>query len=121
SQTVSLQDAQAGLSSTLDTSVTAAAAGQLVLSGFPTSTTAGVTNSFTVRAYDLYGNPAIGYTGTVHFTFSDAAAQLPADYTFTPDDAGVHTFSASLVTAGSQGLGVQDPQNNLTGAQYAIS
>jgi hypothetical protein len=117
SQTVSFQDAQAGFSSTLSMSVTAAAAGQLVVSGFPSQTTAGFTNSFTVRAYDLYGNVAVGYTGTVHFTSSDAAALLPADYAFTAADAGVHTFSASLVTAGSQQLGVQDVHDNLTGAQ----
>src|SRR5579864_800260 len=34
-----------------------------------------------------------GYTGTVHFTSSDAQAVLPADYTFVPSDAGSHQFS----------------------------
>jgi sugar lactone lactonase YvrE len=120
-QMVSFQDAQAGFGNTLNISVSAAAAGQLVVSGFPSPTTAGFANSFTVHAFDPYGNTAVGYTGTAHFTSSDAAALLPADYTFTAADAGVHTFSASLLTAGSQSLGVHDAQNNLTGAQAAIS
>ena len=51
--------------------------------------------SFTVTAQDAYGNRATGYTGTVHFTSSDAQASLPVDYTFTAADAGMHTFSAA--------------------------
>src|SRR5262249_33143778 len=66
-------------------------------------------------------NTATGYTGMVHFTSSDTAALLPADYTFTTADAGLHAFSATLITAGSQGLWVQDAQHNFTAAQYAIS
>jgi hypothetical protein len=120
-QTVSFQDAQDGFSGTLNISVAAAAASQLVVSGFPSSTTAGVAGTFTVRAYDQYGNTAVSYTGAVHFTSSDAAASLPANYTFTAADAGVHTFSATLVTAGSQSLGAQDAQDNLTAAQNAIN
>jgi hypothetical protein len=93
----------------------------LALTGFPTPATASAAGTFTVRAYDLYGNTATGYTGTVHFTSSDAAAQLPADYTFTAADAGVHTFAATLVTAGSQSLGALDASDNLSGTQPAIS
>ena len=84
-----------------------AGAASLVVAGFPTADTAGVANSFTVTAYDLYGNIATGYTGTVHFTSSDQQAGLPANYTFTTgtgDDDGVHTFSAVLKTAGTQYL-----------------
>jgi sugar lactone lactonase YvrE len=120
-QTVSFQDAQDGLSGTLNISVSAAGANQLVVSGCPSSTTAGTANGFTVRAYDQYSNTAVGYTGTVHFTSSDAAAALPTNYTFTAADAGVHTFSVTLVTAGSQSLGVQDSQDNLTAAPSAIT
>jgi hypothetical protein len=97
------------------------AATGLSLTGFPNPTTAGVAGTFTVRAYDLYGNTATGYTGTVHFTSSDLAGLLPADYTFTAADAGVHAFSATLITAGGQGLWAQDAQHNLTAAQYAIT
>jgi hypothetical protein len=105
----------------LNVNVQVGAAYGLTLNGFPSPTTAGVAGSFTIRAFDLYGNTATGYTGTVHLTSSDASALLPADYTFTAADAGVHTFSTTLVTAGSQELLVQDPQHNLSGAQYYIT
>src|SRR5206468_2378874 len=45
-----------------------------------------------------------------------------ADYTFTSADAGQHTFSATLKTAGSQSLTATDTSNNtLTGAQAGIT
>jgi hypothetical protein len=59
-------------------------------------------------ARDAYGNPVTGYTGKVHLTSTDPQAQLPADYTFTATDAGAHTFSLTLKTAGSQGLSATD-------------
>jgi len=87
--------------------VTAAAAASFTVAGFP-ATTAGVSQSFTVTARDAFGNIATGYTGTVSFSSSDAQAGLPASYTFTVADAGVHTFSATLKTAGTQSIAVQD-------------
>ena len=54
----------------------------LAVSGFTTPTTAGVAHNVTVTAKDAVGNTATGYLGTVHFTSSDGAAVLPADYTF---------------------------------------
>jgi hypothetical protein len=75
---------------------------------FPTEVTAGDEHAFTVTARDYAGNPAPGYRGTVHFTSSDTHAILPADYTFTADDAGTQTFTATLVTAGIQSITVAD-------------
>ena len=49
-----------------------------------------------------------GYTGTVHFTSSDAGATLPADYTFTANDAGTHTFPFTLTILGNQAITVTD-------------
>jgi streptogramin lyase len=49
-----------------------------------------------------------GYHGTVHFTSSDPQATLPPDYTFTDADQGVHAFTFSLRTAGSQTITVTD-------------
>jgi hypothetical protein len=49
--------------------------------------------AFTVKADDAEGNPVPDYTGTIHFTSSDSMAVLPADYTFTAADQGVHTFN----------------------------
>src|SRR5262249_42800956 len=106
----------------LNISVAAAAASQFVLSGFPSATTAGVVQSLTLTARDAYGNVATAYTGTVHFTSSDAKAVLPADYTFSTGDNGVHTFSASLRTAGTQSLTATDTANaTLTASQTGIS
>jgi sugar lactone lactonase YvrE len=61
-----------------------------------------------VEAQDAYGNPATGYTGTVHFTSNDPLAQLPTDYTFTASDQGVHSFNVTFGTPGSQQLAVTD-------------
>ena len=54
--------------------VQAAAASSLVLTGFPTSDTAGAAESFTVSAIDPYGNLATGYVGMVAFSSTDAQA-----------------------------------------------
>ncbi|HEV2946390.1 MAG TPA: Ig-like domain-containing protein, partial [Gemmataceae bacterium] len=84
----------------------------------PLDVTAGTAFSFTVTAQDASNNTAIGYTGTVHFTSSTPRAALPADYTFTSTDAGVHTFSAILRSAGSQSLTATDTvTGSITGSQ----
>jgi hypothetical protein len=88
--------------------VTPAGASTVSITGFPSPATAGVTGYFKVTVTDPYGNIASGYTGTVHFTSSDARASLPADYAFTAADAGVHTFGAALKTAGLQSITATD-------------
>jgi hypothetical protein len=110
------------LGSQSNITVNAAAANALVVAGFPSPTTAGVSHSFTVTARDAYGNVATGYAGTVHFSSSDGQAVLPGDYTFTAADAGVHTFSAALKTAGSQSLTATDTAaSTLNGSQTNIT
>src|SRR5262249_10257656 len=74
-------------------------ASSFVVSGFPSPTTAGTAGSFTVTTQLADGTTATDYTGTVHLSSSDAQAGLPADYTFTTADQGVHTFGAILRTA----------------------
>jgi hypothetical protein len=92
------------------------------VSGFPFSTTAGVAGSFTVTAKTASGITATDYTGTVHFSSNDAKALLPADYTFTAADAGVHTFSATLKTAGTQSITATDTVTaSLTGTDGGIT
>jgi photosystem II stability/assembly factor-like uncharacterized protein len=100
---------------------------QFLVGGFPSPTTAGVAHSFTVSAADAYGNTVTGYTGTVHFTSSDkqvsAGNGLPADYTFTSADHGVHTFTngATLKTAGSQSIIATDTvTHTITGKETGI-
>jgi hypothetical protein len=83
-------------------------ASSLTVNGFPSSITAGTAGIFTVTAKYADGSVDNNYTGTVHFTSSDPQAVLPADYTFTADDAGVHSFSATLTTAGAQSITATD-------------
>ncbi len=86
-----------------------ASATSFTLTGTPASTAAGSAISYTVTAYDANGVDA-QYTGTVTFTSTDAQAALPANYTFTGVDAGVHTFTGltTLKTAGAQTVTVAD-------------
>ena len=88
--------------------VEAAAASSLVVTGFPTTDTAGAGESFTVTAFDPYGNLAAGYVGMVTFSSSDPQAILPGSYTFTTADDGKHTFAATLKTAGTQSITATD-------------
>jgi hypothetical protein len=94
----------------------------LIVSGYPSPTTAGGAQSFTVTAKDGFGNTATGYTGTVHFTSSDGTAVLPANYTFATGDKGVQTFSATLKTVGNQSITVTDTSTgSITGTQSGIT
>jgi hypothetical protein len=81
---------------------------------------AGSAHSVTVKAFDACGNVATGYTGTIHFTSSDSAAVLPADYTFTGTDAGSHKFTngVTLKTTGGQSVTATDTSHSsITGSQ----
>ena len=105
------------------------AASSLAVAAFPSSTNSGAAHTFTVTAEDLYGNVTTSYSGTVHFTSSDPKATagngLPSDYTFTSgtgNDNGVHTFTATLTTVGSQSITATDTVNNtITGTQSRIT
>jgi hypothetical protein len=101
--------------------VTPAAASYLVVAGFPSPATTGQPNTFTVTAYDAYGNVATGYTGTVHFTSDTSHVDLPADYTFTAADAGTHTFAATFHRSGTFYLAATDTSNpSITGEEDGI-
>jgi hypothetical protein len=91
----------------------------------PAAVTAGVPFDVTVTAVDPFGKVAVGYSGTVTFstTDPDPAVVLPADYTFTLDDGGMHTFTdtglgeITLVTPGDQVLTVTDTADDtITGS-----
>ena len=100
SQTVTVSDAANALTTTATMGVTAAAANSLALAT-AASPKAGTPFQFTVTAKDSFGNTDTSYAGTVHFTSSDSASgvSLPADGSLTN---GQQTFSATLVTLGSQ-------------------
>jgi hypothetical protein len=87
----------------------------------PTSVTAGVPFNVTVTALDAYGNVAVGYIGTVHFTSTDNAAVLPTDYTFQSTDKGKHTFSVTLNTAGSETITVTDTTHSSVIGQAKVT
>jgi hypothetical protein len=123
SQSLTATDTATGSVTGSDTgiTITPAAAAALVFSGVPGSTTAGSVFTVTVMAKDAYGNTATGYTGTVHFTSSDPRAVLPANYTFTSNDAGKHTFSATLKTAGTQTVTASDTvTGSITGTSSGV-
>ena len=86
----------------------------LSISSPSTTDTAGTAENFTVTAIGPNGATDSNYTGTIHFTSTDSHALLPANYTFTAADAGVHTFSATLETAGTQSVSAADTANQST-------
>ena len=119
-QTITATDTVNGLITGTSNSilVNPGAAAQLVLSAPPT-TDVGETFSFSVRAIDSLGNTATNYSGTVHFTSSDATAVLPANSGLT---SGTGVFNATLKTTGTQTVTATDTvSNTLTGTSNGIT
>ena len=63
---------------------------------------------FNVIAIDAYGNTAVSFNGSVHFTSTDANAVLPPDSALTN---GVGSFVAALKTSGSQSITATETDN----------
>ncbi len=102
-------------------SITPGPIAQLTVAGFPNPATVNLAGSFTVTAQDAGNNVITGYTGTVHFTSSDGAAVLPADYTFVAGENGVHAFNATLKTVGTRSITATDTvTSSVTGSQTGI-
>lgn len=93
------------------------AATHLSVSG-PANTQARATFKLTVSARDAANNVSAGYSGTVHFTSSDAQAMLPADSTLA---AGTAQFSATLETSGTQTLTATDTASASINGSSSIS
>jgi hypothetical protein len=87
----------------------------------PTSVTAGTAIPITVSAVTGSGAVNQNYTGTVHFSSSDALAVLPADYTFSSADQGVHTFTVTLKRAGTQGITATDTVTGAINGSASVS
>jgi hypothetical protein len=68
----------------------------------PAASVAGSPSDVTVTALNPVGNVDPNYHGQVHFASTDNNASLPADYTFTTDDHGRHTFPVTFLTAARQ-------------------
>ncbi|MCY1042634.1 lamin tail domain-containing protein [Corallococcus sp. bb12-1] len=89
--------------------VRAGPAAELVLSPFNDPIDAGSAVEVSVALTDAFGNLLLDYTGTVHFTSSDAQAVLPPDTTFTAADRGQkHLTGVVFKTAGTQSLTATD-------------
>ena len=71
----------------------------------PSAGTTGISFQITVNATDAYGNAAVSYTGTVHFTSTDSQATLPGNSTLTN---GSGIFSVTLKTVGMQSITASD-------------
>src|SRR5262249_53989690 len=81
------------LSASAVVTVSAAAADHFTIT-VPLTVVSGVPFDVVVTATDPYGNTDTNYAGTVTLSSSDTdpGVALPADYTFTPADGGVHMF-----------------------------
>src|SRR5262249_9198508 len=106
-QSISVGDYTAFAFASANATVTPAAASGFGLGG-PYQPNSGDTGFITVTAVDPYGNQATDYTGTVHFSSSDAAATLPAAHTFTAADGGWQYFAITMRTAGLQTVTATD-------------
>ena len=74
---------------------------------------AGTPINIVVTAIDVNGNTVKDYSGTVHFTSSDAKAVLPAN---SPLTSGVGNFSATLNTSGGETIVATDTvSSSITG------
>jgi hypothetical protein len=98
-------------------SVVSNTATHLAING-PGSTNTRATFNVTVSALDAANNVSAGYSGTVHFTSSDAQAKLPADSGLT---AGAGKFSATLETTGTQTLSAADTTQASIGGSSSIN
>jgi hypothetical protein len=109
---------------TVNSSITGTSSAILVNPGAPAHLTitapstivGGTSFPFTVTVTDLFGNLPTNYSGTLHFTSSDAAAVLPADFAMT---GATGSFNATLKTPGNQTMTVSD--SALTGNSSDIA
>ncbi len=91
----------------------------LLVSGFPSSTTAGVAYNVTVIAKDAYNNTVVDYSGTIKITSSDSKAILPSNAGLI---SGVGSFTVTLETVGSQSIAATDIVTAfITGSENGIT
>jgi hypothetical protein len=88
----------------------------------PPNVTQSVPFNFRVTAIGASGGIGRNYQGTAHFTSTDSAAVLPADYAFTSGDNGIHLFSGTLKTAGTWTITAADTvTGSITGTSGGIT
>ena len=85
----------------------------------PSNATTGISFNFGVTALDASNNTVMTYSGTVHFTSTDAQASLPANSTLTN---GTGSFLATLKTLGSQTITATDTTTaSITGTSNLLT
>jgi hypothetical protein len=82
---------------------------------------AGSQTQVVVVALDASNHVVSSYTGTVQLTSSDTGATLPAAYTFTAADDGVHVFDVTLATTGTQTITATDTANSTLTASASVT
>src|SRR5262249_1292619 len=121
SQSITATDTSSGTITGTQSSITVnpAAPSSLVVNGYPSTTTGGAPRPSPATIYATNGNAPTNYGGPVHSTSSDskgtAGTGLPADSTFTTGvggDNGVHVFTGTLKSVGSQSLTATDTVNS---------
>jgi hypothetical protein len=102
-------DTVTGITGMATFTVVAADPFQIALDLVPSSVTAGAPFSLTVTVQDAYGNTVTGYMDTVHFQLT-GPVMPSANYTFTADDMGSHTFDGLVLNQqGDYTLTATDP------------
>jgi len=108
-QTITATDTvDTGLAATTGNISVVAIASKLVITA-ATTAVAGSPLTFTVTAKDVSGNTATNYTGTAHFTSTDANAILPANAVLVN---GVGTFNVTFKTATTVTITATDTMTN---------
>jgi hypothetical protein len=97
---------------------------RLLVTGITDPIQAGVPSSVTVQATDYLGNTASDYIGTLHFSSTDAGAQLPGNSVISAPMLGHKTFTngVTMMTQGEWCVNVTDiSDSNITGSQCSIT
>jgi hypothetical protein len=119
-QSITATDTASGIAGTLSgIVVTPAVANHLVLTALA-QPTADQPFGLMVAVVDQFGNIVSDYQGTVQFASSDPDALLPAPYTFTASDAGVHVFEVTLHRTGTTQITAVDPDTPLSGMTLVL-
>jgi len=90
----------------------------LEVQGITNALAAGDSTTIVVIARDQSGSITTQYAGTVTFSADDPQATVPASYTFTPFDSGVHVFPNGVTfrSSGPRTIRATDAAAGLTGA-----
>ncbi|WP_165226486.1 beta strand repeat-containing protein [Aquisphaera insulae] len=91
-------------------------ASSFTISG-PTSTVAGVAQTYTVTALDSQGIRSYGYAGTVAITSGDRKAVLPNNFNLTN---GLGSFTITLETSGSQSITATESGGSISGSATVV-